>query len=157
MVAGRPPTLKSAAAGADMEGQADHAAHRTHSMAVAPDSSPVIEPAALASIASLDPEGKSGLVARIVALFTTDSAKQVHELRGALDAGDVPLARRLVHTLKSSSANVGAMALARLSADAEAHAVRGSLVDIEAMYPALQALQQAAVAELRALHPGPAP
>ncbi len=67
----------------------------------------------MASIAALDPEGKSGLVGRIVSLFVTDSAKQVHELRAALDAGDATLARRLVHTLKSSSANVGAMALAR--------------------------------------------
>lgn len=126
-------------------------------MASAPDSSPVIEPAALASIAALDPEGKSGLVGRIVSLFVTDSAKQVHELRAALDAGDATLARRLVHTLKSSSANVGAMALARLSADAEGHAARNALAEVEGLYPALQALQQAAAAELLALHPGRVP
>jgi hypothetical protein len=59
--------------------------------------------------------------------------------------------------LKSSSANVGAMTLARLSADAEGHAVRSSLADVEALYPALQALQQAAAAELLALHPGRVP
>jgi len=111
----------------------------------------------LASIAALDPEGKSGLVTRIVALFVADSAKQVHELRAALDAADATLARRLVHTLKSSSANVGAMALARLSADAEGHAARNALAEVEGLYPALQALQQAAAAELLALHPGRVP
>jgi HPt (histidine-containing phosphotransfer) domain-containing protein len=118
--------------------------------------SPCIEPSALASIAALDPGGKSGLVARIVALFTTDSAKQVRELRAALDAGDVAVARRLVHTLKSSSANVGALALAQLSAIAEAHAARSALAEVEALYPQVQALQEAAVAELQALRHGPA-
>ena len=76
-------------------------------MNTAASAAPAIEPSALATIAELDPGGQAGLVGRIVKLFVEDSAKQLQDLRAALDAGDAPLARRIVHSPPRSGRTTG--------------------------------------------------
>jgi two-component system sensor histidine kinase/response regulator len=115
-----------------------------------------LEPAALASIAELDPGGKKGLVKRIVTLFVDDSARLLDELGAALEAGDADAARRSTHTLKSTAANVGASALAQAAAAAEHSLKGGELADARAAVPRLQALRAATLAALADLQPGAA-
>ena len=108
----------------------------------------VIDPAALEAIAALDPGGQSGLVTRIVRLFESDSQTQVAQLEQALATGDAKTARRIVHTLKSSGANVGATPLSQVCAAAEVDAANGNLTAVGARLAQIVQLRDAAVAEL---------
>jgi HPt (histidine-containing phosphotransfer) domain-containing protein len=56
----------------------------------------------------------------VVGLYLEHSPPQVEEVRCALVARDAATLRRAVHTLKSSSANVGATRLSGLCRDFEA-------------------------------------
>jgi two-component system sensor histidine kinase/response regulator len=74
----------------------------------------VINRAALEKIRALSRERGDALVQKVVAAYVGDVPQQLRTLRDAiagLDAGGV---RRIAHTLKSASANVGADALAAL-------------------------------------------
>jgi two-component system, sensor histidine kinase and response regulator len=104
-----------------------------------------LDTSAMQAIASLDPDGSKGLVKRIVGMFVDDSAQQL----AALDT-----ARRCVHTLKSSSANVGAVDLARVSARVEASAKAGDDAAVAAGLLELRELRAATVEQLAQAHPG---
>jgi two-component system, sensor histidine kinase and response regulator len=113
-----------------------------------------VDAAALAQIAELDPGGATGLVRRIVTLFVDDSARLVAELAAALEAGDTDAARRSVHTLKSTAANVGGTTLAQAAAAAEQGLKSGDLAAARAALPQLQALREATLAQLAPEQPG---
>jgi CheY-like chemotaxis protein len=115
-----------------------------------------LEPAALAAIAELDPGGKKGLVKRIVTLFVDDSARLLAELGAALEANDADAARRSTHTLKSTAANVGGLALAQAAGAAEQTLKGGELDEARSALPRLQALRSATLAALADLHQGAA-
>jgi HPt (histidine-containing phosphotransfer) domain-containing protein len=55
----------------------------------------------------------------LVDLYLHDTPKRLIELRRALDAGDTPTLTREAHTLKSSSANVGAMKMSEIARELE--------------------------------------
>lgn len=107
-----------------------------------------LEPAALAAIAELDPGGKKGLVKRIVTLFVDDSARLLAALDSALDGGDADAARRSAHTLKSTAANVGGMALAQAAGAAEHSIKQGDSAGARAALPRLRVLRDATLAAL---------
>ena len=67
------------------------------------------------------------VVREIIDVFLQDVPKMLAELRGAADASDARTVDRSAHTLKSSSASLGGLAMARLCADLEARAHGGSL------------------------------
>jgi HPt (histidine-containing phosphotransfer) domain-containing protein len=113
-----------------------------------------VDAAALAQIAELDPGGATGLVRRIVTLFVDDSARLIAELAAALEAGDTDAARRSVHTLKSTAANVGGTTLAQAAAAAEQGLKSGDLAAARAALPQLQALREATLAQLAPERPG---
>ncbi|MFY9510805.1 MAG: Hpt domain-containing protein [Rubrivivax sp.] len=74
---------------------------------------------ALAKLRELDPEGRHGVVQRVLQTFETTLQRQAAELREARDRGDMPVMGRIAHTIKPSSAAVGALALSALCADVE--------------------------------------
>jgi HPt (histidine-containing phosphotransfer) domain-containing protein len=113
-----------------------------------------VDAAALAQIAELDPGGKKGLVKRIVTLFIDDSARLVAELATALESGDADAARRSVHTLKSTAANIGGTTLAHAAAAAEQGLKSGDVAAARAALPQLQALREATLAQLAQQQPG---
>jgi HPt (histidine-containing phosphotransfer) domain-containing protein len=55
----------------------------------------------------------------LIDLYLHDTPKRLIELRRALDAGDTPTLTREAHTLKSSSANVGAMKISEIARELE--------------------------------------
>src|SRR5690606_35749966 len=87
----------------------------------------VIERAALDGIRALQREGAPSIVARVVELYLADSARLLATLRQAAEAADAEGLRRAAHTLKSSSANVGALQLAAHCGTLEAAARQGTL------------------------------
>ena len=78
-----------------------------------------LDAAALARLTDLDPTGKNRLLERVVDAFTSSSERLLPQLRESAAAGDLQLLRHVVHTLKSSSANVGALRLSMLCATLE--------------------------------------
>ena len=66
--------------------------------------------------------GKPELLARAINLYLGESPKLMQKLKQAADDGDAPTIARSAHSLKSSSANVGATALSRYCGEIEASA-----------------------------------
>ncbi len=95
--------------------------------------------------------GRPNLYSRLVELFRTGSSAALDELQAALRGGELSAARATCHKLKSSAANVGAMAfsedvrrLEQLCAAGNASAAWSALERLRSAHPAL-------VAELTAL------
>ena len=80
---------------------------------------PVLDAACMAELRALDPDGKAQLVKRVLATYQASLAKLVGQLQLALTEGAWDQVSRVAHTLKSSSASIGALALSGLCADIE--------------------------------------
>ena len=52
-----------------------------------------------------------GLLLEIIGMFLEDAPQRIREIEQGLASGDIKLLERAAHTLKSASANVGAMQL----------------------------------------------
>ena len=84
---------------------------------------PTLDAAALAKLSRLDPTGQSGLDRRVLSAYLV-SLSRLREQIGAMGNGlDIGALGMAVHTLKSSSASVGALRLSGLCASIE-HAAR---------------------------------
>ena len=80
---------------------------------------PVLDAACMAELRALDPDGKAQLVKRVLATYQVSLVKLVDQLRQARTDGAWDQVSRVAHTLKSSSASIGALALSALCADIE--------------------------------------
>ena len=83
---------------------------------------PVLDPATLARLRELDPDGRHSVVRRVLATYESSLVRQIQQLRAEATAGGGAGLAALAHTLKSSSASVGALALARACAAVEQRA-----------------------------------
>ena len=79
----------------------------------------VLDATALGRLRELDPKGENQLLPRVLAAFKTSIARLVPQVRTASAAGDLAGVRHVAHTLKSSSASIGAMQLAQMCAELE--------------------------------------
>ena len=79
----------------------------------------VLDAAAIARLVELDPTGKSRLLERVLRAFQTSAARLRPQLDAARQSGDSAAIRLVVHTLKSSSASIGALRLSQLCAQIE--------------------------------------
>ena len=79
-----------------------------------------------------------------------DSVHLLEELRTAGRSGDPEGAARAAHTLKSSSAHVGAKKLSQLAREVEACARRGSTRDVRLRLPLLESEYRKACRALQA-------
>ena len=111
----------------------------------------VIDAGALATLRSLDPSGKARLLERVLAAFETSLARLQPQLAAARRDGDAEAAKQVAHTLKSSSATVGAIKLSRLCAEMEAMIRNGDCPDLDAGVEALDAEIAAVLPALRNL------
>ena len=99
----------------------------------------VLEAAALANLRSLDPTGKARLLERVLAAFEASLARLGPQLDAARRCGDAEAVKHVAHTLKSSSASIGAIKLSRLCAEMEAMIRNGTCPDLDAAVRALDA------------------
>ena len=93
--------------------------HRTCMSSVAPDPSApgtMLDEAALARLRELDPDGRHGVVGRVLGAYEAALVRHLEQMRATRAAPNSELVCALAHTLKSSSASVGAAALARACA-----------------------------------------
>ncbi len=80
---------------------------------------PVLDAACMAELRALDPDGKAQLVKRVLATYQASLAKLVGQLQVARAENAWDQVSRVAHTLKSSSASIGALTLSALCADIE--------------------------------------
>jgi signal transduction histidine kinase/DNA-binding response OmpR family regulator len=79
----------------------------------------VLDAQALDRLRELDPTGANGLVARVLKAFEGSLQRLLQQLQDARAVDDRAAIRHVAHTLKSSSASVGALELSKLCADIE--------------------------------------
>lgn len=85
---------------------------------------PVIDPQAIERLRDLDPGGQQGVLQRVLRAYESSLARHLADIgQAGHTAADLDRLLRAVHTLKSSSAAVGAMAFSQRCADIE-HIVR---------------------------------
>ena len=71
----------------------------------------VIDPQAIENLRSLNPGDGDEFLREIAGIFLEDTPQRIAELEQSLVAGDVSKFTRAAHSIKGSSANLGAMAL----------------------------------------------
>jgi two-component system, sensor histidine kinase and response regulator len=98
-----------------------------------------LDAGALAGLRELDPQGRNGLLERVVKAFQESLARLSPQLRSAMAAGDLKGVRHVAHTLKSSAASIGALRLAALCGELEAAVRGGALEGLQARVDAVSA------------------
>ena len=93
---------------------------------------PVIDPVPLDAIRNLQEPGQDSLLNTIIGMFVEQSVNELEVLRDAQSRRSADSIREAAHSLKSSSANVGAMRVSALSYDLE-QAGRDGALDLSAM------------------------
>lgn len=99
----------------------------------------ILDAAALAQLRDLDPSGANRLLERVVQAFDASSARLLPQLEQAGADADLRAARHAVHTLKSSSASLGALRLSRLCAELEQQIRSDAVVELDAQIVAIVA------------------
>lgn len=89
-----------------------------------------LDPQALGRLRELDPDGRQGVLMRVLAAFETSLLRMLSQLKAELGTSDPAVVSGVAHTLKSSSASVGALELARACAEVEAKLRRGETSDL---------------------------
>jgi len=85
----------------------------------------VLDPQALERLRELDPSGQNRLMARVASAFDTSVGRLMPQLRDAMQSTDLTVIRHVSHTLKSSSASIGAVKLSKMCAEMESMARQG--------------------------------
>jgi HPt (histidine-containing phosphotransfer) domain-containing protein len=82
----------------------------------------VLDEGALNRLRELDPTGENQLMSRVLTAFEASLTRLMPQLVQAQGTQDGTVIRHVAHTLKSSSASVGALHLSKLCAELEAAA-----------------------------------
>jgi CheY-like chemotaxis protein len=98
-----------------------------------------IDPEALETIRALERQGRPDMLARVISFYLEDSLRLLEALRRASSEGDEIGVKREAHSLKSSSANVGALRLAELCKELESS---GDPVSMDAMDRTLSRIEK---------------
>jgi HPt (histidine-containing phosphotransfer) domain-containing protein len=99
----------------------------------------VLDAQALANLSQLDPQGTSRLVQRVLTTYRGSLARLMGQLSQARADSDQAQLRLVTHTLKSSSASVGALSLSALCSAAEQAVRDGDLGALPTLLDSLQA------------------
>ncbi|MFM2053550.1 MAG: hypothetical protein RL456_1587 [Pseudomonadota bacterium] len=91
-----------------------------------PPPEPLFDPQALRRLHDLDPDGRNGLVRRVMQAFDASLARLLPMLEPGPMGVDMQAVRHVVHTLRSSSVSLGAVRLAQLCTDGDLEIRRGT-------------------------------
>jgi CheY-like chemotaxis protein/HPt (histidine-containing phosphotransfer) domain-containing protein len=103
-----------------------------------PTAGTVLDEGALDQIRALQRPGRPSVLEKVVKLYLDDSLKLVEALRQAVHQGDAQAVQQAAHTLKSSSANLGATELATLCRELESLGRQGCLEPAAALMQQLE-------------------
>ena len=111
----------------------------------------LLDEIALDKLRALDPDGRRGVLNRVLMAFESSLSRWVNQLERLPDAAEVTAVAHVAHTLKSSAASVGAKDLARACADVELRLRHGDPVDLPLEVSRIVTLGHAALAAIRAM------
>lgn len=97
---------------------------------------PLIDVAALERVRDMARDG-SQLLDRVVKTYVSASEEWIESIRQGFESGDLTRAGEGAHTLKSSSANLGAIKLSRIATEVERLTRAGDLVAARELWPNL--------------------
>lgn len=92
----------------------------------------VLDAGALARLRELDPDGRHGVVQRVLTAFEASLTRMQVQLAAERGTPDAEVVKGVAHTLKSSSASVGALGLAQACAALERGLREGTVADLDA-------------------------
>jgi len=104
-----------------------HAALERCAPAAPPDPEPILDPACLDNLRRLGELTGKPLLGEVLDLYRSETPKRLHRMREALLRADAEDLHFTAHSLKGSSAQIGALQIAALSAEIEQRAQRGDL------------------------------
>ena len=120
--------------------------------AAAPDADlSVLDAEAIKRLRELDPRGDNRLLERVVTAFETSVSRLLPQLDDAVRNQDRNAILHVAHTLKSSSASIGALKLSQLCAEIESMIRRQTGEDLNPRIREIPAETQRALRGLRAL------
>ena len=102
--------------------------------------STLIDSAALDALAALQRPGKPDLAARVLGLFRAETPASLAAMEAGVDDSDLEAVRIAAHTLKSSSAYVGARELSDTCAQIERAAREGNFPECLVLTDSLEEL-----------------
>jgi CheY-like chemotaxis protein/HPt (histidine-containing phosphotransfer) domain-containing protein len=134
------PEASAAVDGSAAKEMPSEAAGAPRPPAVAPESagSP-IDAKALDNLRALERQGAEGIVEKAIRYYLEDAPKLMETLREAVSSADSQAVANAAHSLKSSSANLGAVRLAKLSSDLEKVGRAGATEGATALFAEAQA------------------
>jgi CheY-like chemotaxis protein len=131
--------------------------HTEREPGAAPEAQPgqidgmVLDHVVIDRIREMEQRGASRLLERLIKTYLVTAARLVEDAERALDAGDADALRHAVHTLKSSSANLGATTLSKHFATLELHARARHVHAARRDWPAARSEYERAVQALQAI------
>ena len=112
---------------------------------------PVIDLQAIEVLRSLNPDDNGEFLKEIVGIFLEDTPQRIAELDDSLAAADVAKFVRAAHSIKGSSANLGAMVLRGAAERLEHHSKQNGLSNTGPLIADLKLEYQRAAKEIRAI------
>ena len=117
---------------------------------------PIIDPAAIQTLRELCPGDNDAFLREIVGMFQQDTPLRITELEDSLGAGDAVTFKRAAHSIKGSSANMGANALKDVAGSLESASDTTPIASLAPSIDGIRAEFERAKAELeRVLAAGP--
>lgn len=110
----------------------------------------ILDPNAIRELRALAEDGDVTLLKDVLGTYLRDAATYAREIRAAVAEEDAKKLDRSAHTLKSTSATVGAMELAAICKELELLGRRGSTADAAPKLEELERRLSAAVAAVTA-------
>lgn len=111
----------------------------------------VLDAAALDRLRELDPDGRHGVLQRVLVAFETSLVRMHAQVSAELPDPDAEVLKSVAHTLKASSAAVGALSLARCCTELERGLREGRIVDVPQHAQQLLSEAEAALAAVGAM------
>jgi HPt (histidine-containing phosphotransfer) domain-containing protein len=116
-----------------------------------PTSPPRLDATALARLRELDPDGRHGVVMRVLNAFEASLLRMTAQLQAERVAGNPGVVANVAHTLKSSAASVGALDLSRACSDVERRLREEQAGNLGADIERLLAAAESALVAVRAM------
>ncbi|QYM77668.1 Hpt domain-containing protein [Horticoccus luteus] len=111
----------------------------------------VIDPEAIAGLRALNPDDNDEFLREIVGIFLEDTPARIAELDQSLADADTPRFVRAAHSIKGSSANLGATQLRHAAEQLERHGRDRGLADTAPLITSIKSEFARARQELAAL------
>jgi CheY-like chemotaxis protein/HPt (histidine-containing phosphotransfer) domain-containing protein len=114
------------------------------------DATNILDPATLNQIRALQRPGEPNFLHRVISSYLKDAVQFIETIRKAIAQNDSPTLHHAAHSLKSTSATIGAQSLARLCKDLEAIGRAHTTDNAAALLPAIESEYQQVATALQA-------